>query len=152
MSTFKLVKLVDPIQIVLNGVTFTGEYDNATAYSSGDSVSYQGSSYVAIAPTTGNLPTNQTYWQVISEKGDSWQEHFETVSKNLSSYPYVLNYTSGLLTSIVYTLPSGSITKTLNRTSGKLTSIVLSGDTPSGINLTKTLTYSGSQLVGVSYS
>jgi hypothetical protein len=85
-------------------------------------------------------------------QGESFQETFETVSKNLKSYPYALNYISGKLTSIVYTLPVGSITKTLNYTSGILTSIVLSGDTPSGIDLTKTLTYSGSVLTGVAYS
>lgn len=77
---------------------------------------------------------------------------FETISKNLKSYPYTLNYTSGKLTSIVYTLPSGTITKTLNYTSEKLTSIVLSGDTPSGIDLTKTLAYTGDTLTGITYS
>ena len=77
---------------------------------------------------------------------------YETVSKNLNTNPYVLNYTSGDVTSIIYTTPSGTITKTLNYTSGDLTSIVLSGDTPAGIDLTKTLTYTGSDLTGVSYS
>ena len=77
---------------------------------------------------------------------------FELVSKNLKSNPYTLNYTSGKLTSIVYTLPTGTITKTLNYTSEKLTSIVLSGDTPSGINLTKTLSYTGDTLTSITYS
>lgn len=77
---------------------------------------------------------------------------FETVSKNLGAYPFALNYSSGVLTSIVYTLPSGTITKTLNYTSGRLTSVVLSGSTPSGISLTKTLSYTGDQLTGATYS
>lgn len=79
-------------------------------------------------------------------------ETFETVSKNLKTYPASLNYTLGVLTSIVYTLPVGTITKTLNYTLGTLTSIVLSGDTPAGIDLTKTLGYTGSELTSITYS
>jgi hypothetical protein len=79
------------------------------------------------------------------------ENSFETVSKNLKSYPYVLNYNSGELSSIVYTIGGDSITKTFNYSSGVLNSIVLSGDTPSGIDLTKTLNYSSGVLIGVSY-
>lgn len=79
-------------------------------------------------------------------------EYFETVSKNLKSYPYELNYTVDQLTSIVYTTDTGMITKTFGYTGDQLTSIVLSGDTPSGIELTKTLSYSGETLTDVSYS
>ena len=48
-----------------------GAYDNATQYLVGDSVSYDGSSYIAIAETIGNLPTNSTFWDVTSAKGDT---------------------------------------------------------------------------------
>lgn len=78
---------------------------------------------------------------------------FETINKNLSSYPATLNYNNnGDLITIVYNTGAGNITKTLNYTSGNLTSIVLSGSTPAGISLTKTLTYTGENLTGVSYS
>lgn len=77
---------------------------------------------------------------------------FETVSKNLKAYPASMNYSDGLLTSIVYTVPDGTIIKTFGYTGGQLTSIVLSGDTPSGIDLTKTLTYTGGALTGVNYT
>jgi hypothetical protein len=80
------------------------------------------------------------------------EQTFETVSKNLKGYPAAFNYTTGTLTSIVYTLPVGTITKTLNYTSGILTSIVLSGDTPANIDLTKTLGYTGSELTSIGYS
>jgi hypothetical protein len=54
---------------------------------------------------------------------------------------------------IVYDLGGGlSITKTFNYTLGVLTSIVLSGDTLSDIELTKTLIYTGVDLTNVSYS
>lgn len=78
---------------------------------------------------------------------------FETVSKNLNSYPYTINYTSGILSSIVYTVGSNTITKTLNYTSGALTSIVLSGSgLPIGITLTKTLSYTSNNLTSASYA
>jgi len=72
MSDFKLVKLLDsPVQVnIAGGLNFLGEYDNLTAYQTGDSVSYLGSSYIALGATTGNLPTNGAFWQVLAEKGD----------------------------------------------------------------------------------
>lgn len=77
---------------------------------------------------------------------------FEKVSKNLDAYPYVLSYSNGRVSSIVYTTDTGTITKTINYTGSQLASIVLSGDTPSGIELTKTLTYTGDNLTEVIYS
>lgn len=71
MSDFKIVKLLDPITLNLEGPSFTGEYSNVTAYTTGESVSYNGSSYVALVNTTGNIPTNTAYWQVLAEKGDT---------------------------------------------------------------------------------
>ena len=87
-------------------------------------------------------------------QGESWQETFETVSKNLKAKPFALNYTDGRLTSIVYnTAPAEFITKTLDyNEDGTLNTITLSGDTPSGIELIKTLEYTGGVLTAVSYS
>ena len=80
-------------------------------------------------------------------------EEFETVSKNLKSYPYVLTYGVDGIDTITYDLGGGqSVVKTFNYTLGVLTSIVLSGNTPSGIELTKTLSYTGADLTGVVYS
>jgi hypothetical protein len=56
---------------ISGGIVPHGEYDNAHAYITGDSVSYSGSSYVAIQDTTGNLPTDTTYWQVLAEGAGS---------------------------------------------------------------------------------
>lgn len=85
-------------------------------------------------------------------QGESYQEAFETVSKNLKSHPYQLNYTNGILSNIVYSLTLGTITKTLNYTNNILTSIVLSEDTPNGINLTKTLNYTNNILTSINYN
>jgi hypothetical protein len=86
---------------------------------------------------------------VISGSG----EEFETVSKNLKSYPYVITYDGNDIDYITYNLGGGdSIVKTFNYTLSVLTSVVLSGDTPSGMELTKTLIYTGDNLTGIEYS
>lgn len=69
----QIVKLIDnPVVLNLSqDLTPRGEYNAGTTYSTGDSVSYNGSSYVALQETTGNPPTNTTYWQLIAAKGDT---------------------------------------------------------------------------------
>jgi len=52
---------------------FKGTYDNSTAYVLDDIVYYNGSSYVAKTSTTGNLPTDNTKWNVLaSGSGGIW--------------------------------------------------------------------------------
>lgn len=92
----------------------------------------------------------KTDGKYVLTPGGSSAETFESVSSNLKSYDYVINYdVSGNVSTIVY---SNGVTKTLNYTSGDVSSIVLSGSTPSGISLTKTLTYSLGDVVGITYS
>ncbi len=106
-----------------------------------------GSSGQVLTVSGTNLPS----WQPAS--GGGLGNSFETVSQNLSAYPKTLNYTSGVLTSITYTVGSNTITKTLNYTSGVLTSIVLSGTgLPSISAHTKTLTYTSGVLTSIAYS
>ena len=50
------------------GVVPKGEYNSATRYTKLDIVKYNGQSYMALAETTGNLPTNTEYWQLLVEK------------------------------------------------------------------------------------
>tara|TARA_R110000744_G_scaffold94093_3_gene181659 strand:+ start:11352 stop:11780 length:429 start_codon:yes stop_codon:yes gene_type:complete len=85
-------------------------------------------------------------------QGNSYQESYESVSKNIKSWSFTLNYISGSLNTITYVNGANTITKTFNYTLGELTSIVLSGDTPSGIDLTKTLNYTTGNLTGVAYA
>lgn len=48
-----------------------GAYNPSTTYERLDAVSFNGSSYLCIQdPPKGSDPTNGTYWQVISERGD----------------------------------------------------------------------------------
>jgi len=46
-----------------------GTYSGATAYTVDDVVLYNGSSYICILASTGNLPTNATYFEQMSAKG-----------------------------------------------------------------------------------
>ena len=46
-----------------------GAYASGTAYVKGDVVTYNGSSYIAKTATTGNAPTNGTYWDLLAAKG-----------------------------------------------------------------------------------
>ena len=58
---------------------FKGAYNNSTAYVLDDIVYYNGSSYVAKQSTTGNVPTNGTYWEVLaSGSGGIWDSNLIT--------------------------------------------------------------------------
>tara|TARA_R110002096_G_scaffold132049_1_gene282170 strand:- start:151 stop:588 length:438 start_codon:yes stop_codon:yes gene_type:complete len=84
--------------------------------------------------------------------GELQQATFETVNKNIKSYNKTFTYTGVRLDTVTYSYGSKTITKTLNYTGINLTSVVLSGDTPSRIDLTKTLTYSGLNLTNTAYT
>ena len=77
---------------------------------------------------------------------------FETVNQNIKAWDATFNYIGDDLTSIEYTNGVDTIIKTFNYTGPNLTSIVLSGDTPSGIELTKTFTYTGGNLTDITYT
>ena len=55
-----------------------------------------------------------------------FNETFETISKNLKSFPYTISYINDNIASIIYTTDTGIVTKIFNYTNGDLTSIVLS--------------------------
>ena len=93
------------------------------------------------------------YGSVLLTGSGSASDTFETVNKNIKSYPSTLNYSGSVLTSIVYSLGATTITKTLNYDiGGNLTSVVLSGDTPSGIALTKTFGYASGNITSITYT
>lgn len=69
----QLVKLLDPLNptIITGGLVPRGAYNAGTDYAVGDSVDYNGSSYVMFNnAVAGTLPTDTTYWQVVANKGD----------------------------------------------------------------------------------
>jgi hypothetical protein len=50
-------------------LTFQGAYASGTTYYPNDVVTYSGSTYICILQSTGNVPTNTTYWSVLASKG-----------------------------------------------------------------------------------
>lgn len=64
--------MAEPVTNVLGivGIKHCGEYDATKNYEKLNVVTYNGSSYCAKTSTTGNLPTNTTYWDLMAEKGD----------------------------------------------------------------------------------
>lgn len=54
---------------VYKGFSFRGAYSGTTAYGVNDVVTYNNGSYIATAPTTGNLPTNVAYWGLLAAAG-----------------------------------------------------------------------------------
>jgi hypothetical protein len=54
-----------------DGISFIWEdaYVSETTYQVNDVVSYNGSTYICVLESTGNLPTNTTYWSLMAQKG-----------------------------------------------------------------------------------
>lgn len=72
--SFRLVKLLDAINnlVVTGGLVPKGAYNAGTDYAVGDSVSYNGSSYVMyVDATAGTAPTDTSKWMVLANKGDT---------------------------------------------------------------------------------
>lgn len=91
-----------------------GEYNNSTQYYLFDLVDYNGSSYFAKANTTGNVPTNTTYWQLVAEKGNTGGDGpvgptgngIASIAKTSSAGlidTYTITYTNGTTTTFEIT-------------------------------------------------
>lgn len=52
-----------------NSIYWRGEYDPSVQYYLLNAISYQGSSYICKIASKGNLPTDDTYWDLIAVKG-----------------------------------------------------------------------------------
>lgn len=64
--------MIDYQLVGIVGLEFKGEYEPTTRYTKGDVVKYNGSSYACnVDETTGNLPTDENYWQLMAERGDT---------------------------------------------------------------------------------
>jgi hypothetical protein len=72
LSDVQLVEFLNYPAIITGGLVPKGAYNAGTDYAVGDSVDYNGSSYVMFNNAgAGTLPTNTTYWQVVANKGDT---------------------------------------------------------------------------------
>ena len=71
--------------IDIGKLTFThkGDYASGTAYVLNDVVYYNGSAYIAKQSTTGNVPTNTTYWSTFTAgSGGIWNSGLSLGSAN----------------------------------------------------------------------
>lgn len=74
MGSFRTVKLLDDVNntIITGGLVPKGAYAAGTDYAVGDSVDYNGSSYVMfVDAAAGTVPTDTTKWQVLANKGNT---------------------------------------------------------------------------------
>ena len=69
-------------EINLGAIRFNwkGAYAGGTAYVVDDVVSYLGSSYVCILASTGNVPTNGTYWNLMAQAGTNGTDLTSTLT------------------------------------------------------------------------
>jgi len=90
---FQIVKLTDPPINVNVNVNPMGAYSNSTTYSVGDVVTYNGLSYICKQTSTGNSPTDTSYWQLIYDD----QLKFTTVHNGTGAtlYKGTIVYLSG---------------------------------------------------------
>jgi hypothetical protein len=58
---------VGSLQAQINDLSAIAEYNNGTTYAAGELVTYNNFLYRAKLTTTGNLPTNTTYWELLGE-------------------------------------------------------------------------------------
>lgn len=109
-----------------------GAYDAGTAYAFLDVVTYNGSSYIckAVNGSTGNLPTDTTYWQLIASKGDTGAqgEQGETgqtgatgvgvasvsatktgTAGNVDTYTMTVTYTDGDTDTVIFTVTNANV-------------------------------------------
>jgi hypothetical protein len=73
-----------------------GAYAGGTAYTVDDVVSYNGSSYICILASTGNLPTNATYFEQMSSAGTNGTDGTDLTTTLTTQGDIVYRDASGL--------------------------------------------------------
>ena len=73
-----------------------GTYNALTAYTIDDVVSYNGSSYICIQASTGNLPTNATYFEQMSSAGTNGTDGTDLTTTLTTQGDIVYRDASGL--------------------------------------------------------
>src|ERR1039458_5137803 len=146
MAVTETYLLNSPVQItVAGGLVPEGAYNAGTAYTVGQSVSYLGSSYIALTSTTGNLPTNTTYWQLLASIGNTGATG-STGSTGATGATGAAgtngtNGTNGLVTSVVGSTNISVDSSTPSAPIVSATGLVLkAGDTMTGTLTSRTIT------------
>jgi len=96
--------------VVTGGLVPCGTYNPSTDYSVGDSVDYNGSSYVMFVDApAGTLPTDDSKWQVLASKGDTGDVNKQPIITKGTDY--TLTSSDGVVvftTTATATLPSAT--------------------------------------------
>ena len=142
----------------LAGIDWKGAYSWGTAYVVNDAVSYNWSSYICILATTGNLPTNGTYWEVLAQKGTdgagsgdmlkstydpaniNQQVVWTTATQTLTNKTLTAPTISTITNSGTVTIPSGTDTLVSRTSTDTLTNKTLTAPVISTISNTGTIT------------
>lgn len=97
-------------QVNLGSIKFKwkGTYNGATSYTADDVVEYNGSSYICILASTGNLPTNATYFEQMSQAGTNGTDGTDLGTTLTTQGDIVYRDASGLAR-----LPAGSANQVL---------------------------------------
>lgn len=93
-------------------ITWRGEYNNSTSYNVNDAVSYNGSSYICKLASTGNLPTDTTYWDLMAQKGQDGTGSGDVVGPSSSTNNNIVLFdgtTGKLIKDGGKGLPSGAV-------------------------------------------
>jgi hypothetical protein len=76
-------------------ITFQGAYGAGTTYYPNDIVTYLSETYICILQSTGNVPTNTTYWSLLAAKGTDGAVTLSTAqtltNKTITSAKYVVS-------------------------------------------------------------
>lgn len=81
------------------GINWLGTWGSATAYAIRDAVTYNGTSYYAIASNTNQPPPNVTYWNILAQKGTDGSGAGTVTSVGLSA-PALFTVSGSPVTSI----------------------------------------------------
>jgi len=75
----------------LKGNQWKGSYNPSTQYVVDDVVSYNGSSYICILASLGNIPSNTTYWSLFAQAGEVTTAAMNTALANKADKLFATN-------------------------------------------------------------
>ena len=130
--------------IDIGKLTFThkGDYASGTAYVLNDVVYYQGSAYIAKQNTTGNVPTNATYWNTFSAgSGGIWNSGL-----SMGTAGQVVKVNSGASALEFGTADDTYATKLFHCTEGTFATNTTNSWTKLGLSTVRTNEVSGASL------
>ena len=132
-------------------IFWEGAYAGGTAYTVNDGVSYNGSSYVCILDSTGNLPTNATYWEVFAAAGTDGADGADGADGDGSGDMLVATYDPTAVAGDAFAMDNmveGTTTKILTNTERtKLAGIEAAADVTDETNVKAAL--NGATITGV---